>query len=360
MEFIEGETLHRWMLRSPKPPLGQVIDVFLQIGRGLAAAHRAGLVHRDVKPENVMLGDDGRVLVLDFGIAREGFVGESVDDADSASPTHTDDASALDPNPDIDDDEFSESPEPEPELEPGVPVAIEEDHTPLARLTRVGAVMGTPAYMSPEQHRGRGVDARSDQFAFCVAMWEALNGDKPYGEGSREKLLARMRTGQLRRFRNREVPRRVVLALRRGLAWSPIDRFDSMEALLESLNPRAHAFERKIWSSLGLGAAAGVVTGVLVTSFVFGMRGPTRSSTSSPAPATDEAQPGHGPASRAHIAELRRALDELALTRADADPGIARVRLELARALAAVGEHEAALAEYERALAAFEQLSSSR
>jgi serine/threonine protein kinase len=72
MEFVEGRTLHDRLSHGPRPPVRELIDVFLQVGRGLAAAHRAGLVHRDVKPENVMIGEDGRVLVLDFGIAREG------------------------------------------------------------------------------------------------------------------------------------------------------------------------------------------------------------------------------------------------------------------------------------------------
>jgi serine/threonine protein kinase len=337
MEFVEGETLHRWLLRSPRPPLEQLIDVFLQVGRGLAAAHRAGLVHRDVKPDNMMLGDDGRVLVLDFGIAREGLLGDESDDLDEPTEAglEPDDRATVEVVVEPD-----EADEPLPELH--------EDHSPLAQLTRAGAVVGTPAYMSPEQHRGQPLDARSDQFSFCVAMWEALNGDKPYGEGGREKLLARMRTAQLRPFRNREVPRRFAVALRRGLSWSARARFDSMEALLEALNPRARALERKIWASLGLGAAAGVVVGTLVTAFALSLRerGPSSERETASAQPRSHTDP--------QVAQLRRTIDELELARPPGDPSVARVRRELARALAALGEHEAALAEYERALASYE------
>lgn len=255
MEFVEGQTLQQWLLRSPRPPLRELIDVFLQVGRGLAAAHRAGLVHRDIKPENMMIGDDGRVLVLDFGIARDDLVSDS--------------------------GIVVERPEPEPETVPHVITpdstarAVSEfaqDHSPLPSLTRVGAVIGTPAYMSPEQHRGQGVDSRSDQFSFCVAMWEALHGDKPFGEGSRQKLLARMRLGHVRSTRNREVPRRINVALRRGLSWQPGDRFETMEELLEALNPRGHRAEQRLWRGLALGSAAGVIVGVLATIVSLGLQ----------------------------------------------------------------------------------------
>jgi serine/threonine protein kinase len=334
MEFVEGETLQCWLLRSPRPAVAQLIDVYLQVGRGLAAAHRAGLVHRDVKPENMMLGDDGRVLVLDFGIAREGLLGD--EDADEpGEPTE---------------DEVDPDDEPTIEAGPGVeaclPIEINEDHAPLAQLTRAGAVVGTPAYMSPEQHRGLPLDARSDQFAFCVAMWEALNGDKPYGEGGREKLLARMRTGQLRPFRNREVPRRIAKALRRGLAWSPRDRFESMEALLEALNPRTYALERRVWASLGIGTAAGLIAGALATASVLDRP--------EPSPSDDDDRNELATPEPQHIDELRRTLAQLEAR--PGDPRIARAQYQLARALAALGEHEAALAEYERALASYEQL----
>jgi serine/threonine protein kinase/tetratricopeptide (TPR) repeat protein len=263
MEFVEGRTLHDRLQQGPRPPVREIIDMFLQIGRGLAAAHRAGLVHRDVKPENVMIGDDGRVLVLDFGIAREGLG----PDSEVLDPEHGE----------VHDVELDDSGDLGVPTPRGVPHEVLDDHTPLASLTKVGAIVGTPAYMSPEQHRGLGVDARGDQFAFCLAMWEALNGEKPYGEGSRQKLLARMRLGHIRPFRNREVPRRVGVALRRGLAWSPDDRHPSMETLLEALNPRGRVLESRLGRGLAIGSIAsigGMLLGIAATVMSLGMDDP--------------------------------------------------------------------------------------
>nr|WP_255216574.1 serine/threonine-protein kinase [Pseudenhygromyxa sp. WMMC2535] len=242
MEYVDGQTLSRWLAEPGARQVPELLAVFLQFGRGLAAAHRAGLVHRDVKPDNVMVDGDRRVIVLDFGVAREGASadtdtspsGAPLDESTRAGDEDEDDADA-DADPDAD------ALEGEREDEPGVPRVIDDRFTPLADLTRVGAVVGTPAYMSPEQHRRLSLDARSDQFSFCVAMWEALNGERPFGDGSREKLLARMRLGQLRRARDPAIPNHVLTALRRGLSWHVEDRFASMEALLEALNPRAQA-----------------------------------------------------------------------------------------------------------------------
>ncbi|MFV8756397.1 protein kinase domain-containing protein [Nannocystaceae bacterium ST9] len=215
MEFIEGTTLQQWLEHERERPYRRLLDVFLQAGRGLAAAHRAGLVHRDFKPENVMIGNDGRVLVLDFGIARGPATSAGVDPADAQD-------GETKPEP----DEFARS----ERVEDG--------------MTRPGAIVGTPSYMSPEQRRSRPLDGRSDQFSYCVALWEALSGERPFGEGPAQKLLARMRLGQVRAMRRRDVPRRVIQALHRGLAWNRGDRFPSMEALLEALNPRGRRAPR--------------------------------------------------------------------------------------------------------------------
>ncbi|EDM74272.1 serine/threonine kinase PKN8 [Plesiocystis pacifica SIR-1] len=239
MEYVEGETLTQWLAQTAERDYDRLMSIFLQVGRGLAAAHRAGLVHRDVKPDNIMLGKDRRVLVLDFGIARELTPGE-----DSQIDFDEDDDEALEAlalaqaqsefgdATDVDEFELPSS------SRASLSGVFAGNLTPLADLTRAGAVIGTPAYMAPEQHRRKVVTSRSDQFAFCVAMWEALNGERPFGGGNREKLLARMRLGQFRPFRRADVPRRVVMALRRGLSWNPSDRFPTMESLLEVLNPR--------------------------------------------------------------------------------------------------------------------------
>src|SRR4051794_3934114 len=157
MELMEGRTLRQW-LGEGKRGWREIVDVFVAAGRGLAAAHAAGLVHRDFKPDNVLLGTDGRVKVADFGLARP--VGVVEKEGSPSSPGSGSGGLLASP------------------------------------LTEWGQVMGTPAYMAPEQLRGGAADARSDQFSFCVALWEALYGRKPFaGQGLRELLDAERRGG---------------------------------------------------------------------------------------------------------------------------------------------------------------------
>jgi serine/threonine protein kinase len=229
MEFIAGTTLQQWLEQSREPGFSERLEVFLQAGRGLAAAHRAGLIHRDFKPDNVMIGSDGRVVVLDFGIAR--------------GPTTTEEPVTKLEEPVEDDDASEADSADEADSEPEDP---RRDASELIEdgMTRPGAIVGTLSYMSPEQRRRRPLDGRSDQFSYCVALWEALSGERPFGVAPAQKLLARMRLGQVRPMRRRGVPRRVIRALQRGLAWDRNDRFPSMEALLEALNPRTRGLAR--------------------------------------------------------------------------------------------------------------------
>ncbi|WP_164012319.1 tetratricopeptide repeat protein [Pyxidicoccus trucidator] len=181
MELVEAQTLRQW-LKAAARPWRQVLSLFLDAGRGLAAAHAAGVVHGDFKPENLLVGRDGRVRVTDFGLAR------------SANPPGAE--------------------------TPGTPVAG-----------------GTPAYMAPEQlDPDAHPDARSDQFAFCVALYEALHGERPFPASTVRELLADIRAGRVKPApRGSPVPpwlRRVVV---RGLSVSPMDRHGSMEALLAAL-----------------------------------------------------------------------------------------------------------------------------
>jgi hypothetical protein len=180
LELVEGETLRRWLRAEPRP-WREVLARFLPAGRGLAAAHAAGLVHRDFKPENVLLGQDGRVRVADFGLAK----------------------------------------------------ALEEPEEAW------GAAPGTPAYMAPEQRRGMAADARSDQFSFCVALHEALYGERP---SARETPAGTQVPGWLRD---------VVL---RGLKANPEERYPAMDDLLRDLE-RDPAAVRRRW----LAAAAIVI-----------------------------------------------------------------------------------------------------
>src|SRR5262249_4808774 len=138
MEFVEGETVDAWLRAKPRG-WGEVLNVFLAAGRGLAAAHAAGVIHRDFKPQNVMIGRDGSVRVMDFGLAR---LAEEPVDAEAAGD--------ADPKPQV-----------------------------PATVTKTGALVGTLAYMSPEQFGGEKLDPRADQFSFCVALHEALYGSRP-------------------------------------------------------------------------------------------------------------------------------------------------------------------------------------
>ncbi|MFE8600609.1 tetratricopeptide repeat protein [Archangium violaceum] len=214
MELVEGPTLRDWLKQAPRS-WREVVDVFTAAGRGLAAAHAAGLVHRDFKPDNVLLGKDGRVRVLDFGLARP--------------------ASATE-----------ESPPALTELD-----LSERGSSPLdTPLTRVGIVIGTPAYMAPELYGGGVFDARSDQFSYCVALYEALYGERPHGRTP----------GPPSTWRTPEPPRdaRVPASLRRlvlrGLDPNPEQRFASMEALLEALG-QTLPMPQRYW----LAAAAGLL-----------------------------------------------------------------------------------------------------
>jgi eukaryotic-like serine/threonine-protein kinase len=173
MELVDGTTL-RGYLRSPRP-WRDVLATCVRAGRGLAAAHAAQLIHRDFKPENVLVSGDGRVLVSDFGLAR-----------------HADDT----------------------------------DDVPLA---------GSPAYVAPEIYRGGPASATSDQFAFCVTAWEALYGERPFAGATRAEVCANILAGRVRRPSDTRVPAHVRAALLRGLAREPRDRFPSMSELLAAL-----------------------------------------------------------------------------------------------------------------------------
>jgi eukaryotic-like serine/threonine-protein kinase len=205
MEFLDGLTLRQFVSAETRT-WREIVHVFGQAGRGLAAAHAAGLVHRDFKPENVIVGADGRVQVLDFGLARFGY-GRASEEAGSAG-------SEEDRVIDLDAAVLS----------------------PLAPLTRDGALVGTPAYMAPEQHEGCPADARSDQFAFCVALHEALWAEHPFVANDREDLRQAVLRGHVREVgRARPVPGWVRAAIVRGLARNPDDRFPTMEHLLAVL-----------------------------------------------------------------------------------------------------------------------------
>ena len=230
MELVEAGTLKAWLRQ--KRTWREILTLFLGAGRGLAAAHAAGLVHRDFKPDNVLIGNDRRARVTDFGLARS--------------------ASSSEHAPDGDDEPLGALPEPaSPEASLEVP------------LTRVGTMMGTPGYMAPEQCRGEPVDARGDQFGFCASMYEALYGQRAFAGGSPDEVIESVLGGEVREPpADTRVPGWVRRVLSRGLRVDKDERWPSMDALLEALS-NDPAVRRRRWLA---GGAAVLAAGCLVLS----------------------------------------------------------------------------------------------
>jgi serine/threonine protein kinase len=199
MEYVHGKTLREW-LASKNHGWAEILDTFLAAGNGLAAAHAVGLVHRDFKPENVLCGEDGRVRVTDFGLARGG---------PQAS-------------------ELASSPR---------PIELTDPEGPPVTMTRTGQLLGTPAYMAPEQLLGSAADARSDQFSFSVALFEALYKVRPFPAKDVRELASKIASGQVPAApSDTDVPTGLHVVLARALRSNPLDRFPSMQALLGELS----------------------------------------------------------------------------------------------------------------------------
>jgi predicted Ser/Thr protein kinase len=224
MEFVAGPTLGEWCRQAPRTT-EEILEAYRGAGRGLAAAHAAGLVHRDFKPDNVIVGPDGRARVLDFGLAR----------AAGAS---------------------------------AAPEALPRERTPSIppgdlRITQAGALLGTPAYMAPEQHLGGAVDARSDQFTFCVALHEAVYGKAPFPGKSVEEIVDAVLHGRVAPPPpEARVPGWLRPVLLRGLSTARSDRYPSMDELLAALDRDPRARRRAI--GLAVAAVALVVVGVVL------------------------------------------------------------------------------------------------
>ncbi|MFT3769371.1 MAG: serine/threonine-protein kinase [Minicystis sp.] len=218
MELVRGGTLSSWLARE-KRPWAAIVGVFVQAGRGLAAAHAAGLVHRDFKPDNVLVGDDGRVRVTDFGLARGA----------AAEVAH------------------------EPREHAGAALLG-------VTMTRTGAAIGTPAYMAPEQIAGERTDARVDVYAFSVALFEALHGRRPFEASSLGELKEKIVAGAIAAPANKLVPAWLDAVVRRGLRARPDDRWPSMQAMLDALTAPRRGKQQAL---LALGAAGAIALGVL-------------------------------------------------------------------------------------------------
>src|SRR4051812_8898529 len=226
MELVEGTTLRAWITERPRS-WREVVAVFLLAGEGLAAAHAAGVVHRDFKPENVLLGRDGRVKVSDFGLSSPSTAGG-------------------------------------------------------------GAVAGTPGYLPVEALRGEAVDHRADQFAFCVALYEALHGRRPFSARTADDLAAEVRRGPVLDRRTRGVPNRLDSIVRRGLALAPEDRHASMRELLDAL--RRTASRRSARRAAAAAVVAAVALGAVAVLAVELAREPAPAVDSSACPHSPEAE----------------------------------------------------------------------
>jgi tetratricopeptide (TPR) repeat protein len=225
MEYVEGRTLDAWLAERPRSR-NEILAVFAAAAQGLGAAHAAGLVHRDFKPQNVMVARDGTVRVMDFGLAR------TIDNAPAVSS-------------DADDSES-----------PGLSADVGK-----IDLTRTGELLGTPAYMAPEQFVGGPTDSRTDQFSFCVALYAGLYGERPFAGATFAELLRDTATGTVRPAPvGARVPAWLRRALLRGLSANPAQRFHSMEALLETLttDPTAGT-RRRVLVVIGVACVVGAV-----------------------------------------------------------------------------------------------------
>lgn len=218
MELVAGTTLTEWRRERS---IREVLDVFVQVARGIAAAHRQGLVHRDIKPDNILVDADGRALIADFGLASG-----------------------------IDLPDTQDGPAPLPSL----------------ALTRTGALVGSPRYLAPEVFAGRRADAKADQFSLCVSLYETLYGEPPFPGDTLESLSQHVQDGRLRPPpASLRIPRRVRAALLRGLHADPARRFADMDGLVRALTPRRRS-----------SAIAAVAVGSTIAALAWSSREPER------------------------------------------------------------------------------------
>jgi tetratricopeptide (TPR) repeat protein len=229
MELVAGKTLSAWLRERPRS-WREIVAMFVAAGRGLAAAHAAGIVHRDFKPANVLVGSDGRARVLDFGLARA--AGELPEAEEAASASSQD--------------------------------LLGEE------LTKTGSVVGTPVYTPPEAFRGELVGMAGDQFSFCVALYEALYRERPFDR----PWLDPAHPPELRAApADTKVPAWLRKVVVRGLSERAADRYPAMDALLGALAADPARRQRT-----ALAALAGVVgiAGIAAAGMMWRVRGGER------------------------------------------------------------------------------------
>jgi tRNA A-37 threonylcarbamoyl transferase component Bud32/tetratricopeptide (TPR) repeat protein len=213
MEHLAGGTLTDWMAPDKKRSWREIVKLFVEIGHGLAGAHAEGLIHRDFKPDNVLLDKNGKPKVVDFGLVR-------------LSSGDLEDSGAV-------------QREAGEEVTSGTSIAALAAIPPemlAGPLTRTGALMGTPAYMAPEQFASKRVDERTDQFAFCVALYEALFGERPFPGETVIELASAVVHGRHREpKRDSQVPGWLRRAVLRGIDVNPNRRFPQLDELIAVL-----------------------------------------------------------------------------------------------------------------------------
>jgi serine/threonine-protein kinase len=262
MELVEGRSLKEWVrgtanadppptLKSePRPSWKDVLRAYLDAARGLLAAHEQALIHRDVKPANILIGKDGRVRVADFGLA-------------AVHEPLTDDASG----------DCAAADEP-----PGEPAASSSSQQGGfdERLTATGAITGTPAFMAPEQYRRAKLGPAADQYGLCVSLYEGLYGALPFTADAHAERLAVLLQLYQRKMNEKPapppegtpVPAWVHNALVRGLSPRPEDRYPSLEALVTALSDDPDARWRARRRVIGAAAGAVVLAGVALAGWV--------------------------------------------------------------------------------------------
>jgi tetratricopeptide (TPR) repeat protein len=223
MEYVPGATLRDWLARTPRPDHQLILRTWIAVGRGLVAVHEAGLVHRDVKPSNVLMGDDGRPRLIDFGLVRGPQIGEE-------PPSRSTDLA----------------------------------DTLVSRSAGTRGFAGTQAYAAPEQLEGAQVGAAADQYAFCVSVWESLCNVRPAPPSQRVNTSLVLPEGVA-------LPSRVHRALSRGLAEHPDARFASLQELLDELEVVVEGPSRRLGLLFGAAALGAMVAGIAVTQ----LRAPT-------------------------------------------------------------------------------------
>ena len=311
MELVDGPTVREWMA-ARRRSWREVVGIMCQAAAGLAAAHRAGIIHRDFKPANAIVGNDGRVRVVDFGIARV--------DAESVRP------------------------------------ALAAVDAPVTRWTMTGSILGTPAYMAPEQLSGAPVDASTDQFAFCVAVFEALYGERPFAGATLGALFVSL-VAEPAAPVNRDVPAWLDRIIRRGLARDPADRWPSMEVLAAAMS-RDPARRRNIQALSAVGIALTLTTaGLAWRSAGLSERADDEAQRATQLSDLADEQALHAEQARAQAArehlEVTRSHDEKLLTEARA--ALTRDPVETIRALAQLAGDDPATWQRARFLAAAAQ-----